>query len=322
VSVVIPAVACDDRLRKVVPAVRANRAGLEIIVVFDDGAIPPGADALGPDVRLDATGARLAGQSVARNRGAAMARADIVLFVDSDVEPHPGAVDRVVARLRAEPGLAAVFGSYDDAPPEPGFASQFKNLQHHHVHQSSPGKVPSFWTGLGAVRRDVFLALGGLDPRIRFLEDIEFGLRLTARGHEVALDPGLLGAHLKRWTLGSLIATDFKGRALPWSRLILGTRRFPNCLNVGWRHRAGVAAAWAAAGAVAAGFLWRPAWAAAGLLALAALACERGLLRFLLARRGGWFAVRAGLMILVQQLYSGLAFLVACATWRGRPAAP
>jgi GT2 family glycosyltransferase len=34
------------------------------------------------------------------------------------------------------------------------------------------------------IRRDVFLELGGFDPSLRYLEDLEFGIRLLASGKE------------------------------------------------------------------------------------------------------------------------------------------
>jgi hypothetical protein len=34
------------------------------------------------------------------------------------------------------------------------------------------------------IRRDVFLEMGGFDPALRHLEDLEFGIRLLATGHQ------------------------------------------------------------------------------------------------------------------------------------------
>ena len=56
--------------------------------------------------------------------------------------------------LREEPGIAAVFGSYDDEPGAPNLVSQYRNLLHHFVHQTGRTEASTFWTGCGAVRRD------------------------------------------------------------------------------------------------------------------------------------------------------------------------
>ena len=119
---------------------------------------------------------------------------------------------RIRRAFTADPGLAALFGSYDDSPEAEGVVSVFRNLLHHHVHQSAAGPATTFWGGIGAVRRDAFERVGGFDQE-RFaepsVEDIELGMRLTAAGAHILLDPDVQGKHLKRWTLPQMIHTDF-----------------------------------------------------------------------------------------------------------------
>jgi len=135
-SVVVPATNEPPTLDQCTAAIRAAAAPEDELVVVD-----------GP---LPANAAR------ARNLGAARARGDVIVFVDSDVELHRDALDAIRSALTADPDLAAVFGSYDDAPTAPGVVSAFRNLLHHHVHHSAPGPAMTFWTGLGAVRREAF----------------------------------------------------------------------------------------------------------------------------------------------------------------------
>src|SRR5690349_10239994 len=73
-----------------------------------------------------------AGPAAARNRGAAASDADILVFVDADVEVHPDALELIERRFAGDPELAAIFGAYDEAPADPGLASQYRNLLHHH----------------------------------------------------------------------------------------------------------------------------------------------------------------------------------------------
>jgi GT2 family glycosyltransferase len=189
------------------------------------------------------------GPAAARNEGARRAAGDVLVFVDADVVAHGDALGRIRAALAADPGLAGVFGAYDDAPEAPGVVSAFRNLLHHHVHSEGAGEADTFWAGLGALRREAFDAVGGFDERYEHpsVEDVELGVRLADRGFRVRLDPAIRGTHLKRWTLGAMVKTDVLRRGIPWIVLLLERRRAPTSLNLGWRHRLSAAASVAGA---------------------------------------------------------------------------
>jgi GT2 family glycosyltransferase len=179
------------------------------------------------------------GPACARNLGAAAASGDIVLFLDSDVCVHPDTLGRVAARFEANPELDAVFGSYDDSPAAPGLVSQFRNLLHCFVHQTSNSRAWTFWSGCGAIRRPVFLQHDGFDIAYRqpSIEDIELGYRLTGAGHRIMLDRTIQVKHLKSWTLSRMIETDVFSRGVPWTRLLLAQGSIPYDLNLRWHHR-------------------------------------------------------------------------------------
>ena len=239
-----------------------------------------------PDEVIVASEPAGAGPAQARNEGVRQASGDVLAFVDADVLVHGDALARIRAAFDDDPDLAAVFGSYDDAPRDPGVVSGFRNLLHHHVHQSAPGPAATFWSGLGAIRRDAFEALGGFDEvrHPQYIEDIELGMRLAAAGRRCVLDPRIQGTHLKALTLRSMVATDFAGRGVPWVALLLRTRAGGQeraALNLAPRHRASAAAALTAAVAIAAR---RPAVALGAMGALVAI--NRDLYALLARRRG------------------------------------
>jgi glycosyltransferase involved in cell wall biosynthesis len=180
-----------------------------------------------------------AGPAEARNAGAQRASGDVLVFVDADVVVHRDAFARIRAAFESDPGLSGVFGSYDDEPADDGTVSAFRNLLHHHVHQASPGPAKTFWAGLGGIRRDAFLGIGGFDEAYDApsIEDVELGLRLTDAGHRIELAPDIQGKHLKGWTLPAMIRCDVQQRAVPWLTLMLARGRPSSALNLGWRHR-------------------------------------------------------------------------------------
>ncbi len=174
------------------------------------------------------------GPAKARNLGAREARGDLLFFIDADVVIVSDTVECVTAVFRDHPDLAALFGSYDDEPSETNLLSQYKNLLHHYVHQTSKEDAFSFWTGCGAIRRDIFMDTGGFNETYRHpsIEDIELGYRLRKAGHKIRLVKEIQVKHLKRWDVISLVKTDFFCRALPWTRLILKENLLTNDLNL------------------------------------------------------------------------------------------
>jgi GT2 family glycosyltransferase len=317
VSVIIPVHDGLDAFRACLEGLRsADPEPNEILVIVDGGADGPAELAGRSGARVLKTPAR-SGPAAARNLGARAARSDVLLFLDADVLMPPRVVGQVAAYFHEHPEVAAVIGSYDDAPAESNLLSQYKNLLQHYMHQRSSEEGFTFWGACGAVRRDVFLALGGYDEGYRrpSIEDIELGYRLKAAGHRVRVCKGLQVKHLKRWTAASLFRSDFFRRALPWTRLILRTRRFEDDLNISRMNRVKVALAFTLLGAGASSWWWPPAGLTlAGLVAVTLVALDAPLLWFFRRKRGLGFTLGALLWHWFHYFYSGLAFAVGVAS--------
>lgn len=313
ISVIIPVYNGTRDLPECLSAVKAwaKNSDTEIIVVDDASTdeTPAVAASMGVRVlRLE----KNSGPAAARNFGAQHARGDVLFFVDADVVLAPGALDRAVRILDTHPELAAVFGSYDARPRAQGLVSQYRNLLHHFVHQQGNPEASIFWAGCGAIRREVFLAIGGFDAK-RFprpsIEDIELGVRLRRAGYRILLDREIQGTHLKRWKLGSVIWTDITCRAIPWSRLILDSRDAPNDLNLKRAQRVSVALVVLAA-AVLPLALWRIDLLVLPLAAvLTVLVLNWDLFAFFWRQRGLRFAIACVPLHLLYFLYSGLSYL-------------
>lgn len=321
-SVVIPVYNSARTLQRCLSAVCPELGPSDEVIVVDDGSTDD-VRAVAREfpvtlVRLD----RRSGVAAARNRGADRATRPVLCFVDADVVLHPDALGRGRAHFVIS-SVDGVIGSYDDKPEAPTLVSQFKNLAHHHFHQRAEGRVGSFWGGCGFIRRDVFLAAGGFDEH-RFsrpsIEDVEFGWRVTDRGGHIVLDPRILGTHLKRWTLRSLIKTDVLYRAVPWVRWSLERRRFGGELNASPLQQMALVIAILLGVSGLAAISSGAARVSLAVLVGLALAINRALFR-LFWRRGG-----AGLFVagfLLQQVYYycalvGLLLGIARFCWPGR----
>ena len=276
------------------------------------------------DVRYVRTSSKL-GPAAARNLGARHARGHILVFVDADVQVSPEALQIIVEDFERDPHRAAVFGSYDQAPAELGFVSQYKNLMHHYVHQISSPDAVTFWAGCGAIRRKLFLELGGFDARKYprpTIEDIELGMRLRRHGHKVLLDKRLQVKHLKRWTLMGMLTSDIRDRAVPWSKLILETREMPSQLNLTYQAR------FSAAGTMLLAVLVlllsgsarfdRTSVLLAGcgavMNAVLLVALNRDVYRFFWKQRGIAFTMAAVPIHWLYHFYSGLVWIYCCAS--------
>ena len=308
-TIVVPAYNASATIQKCLEALRGAAAPGSEIVVVDDGSSDDTAAlaaAAGARVlRLDGNH----GPGAARNRGTREARGDVLVFVDSDVVVAPDAIDRA-RRALAESQVAAVFGSYDDHPAAPGLVSQFRNLLHHWVHQTSSPDAFTFWAGLGAIRRSVFDAVGGFDERgpDAVLEDVELGQRIRAAGHRILLDPAMQGTHLKRWTLASMARTDLFHRAIPWGRSLLAGGAIPRDLNLGNGQRWSVALT-GVIGVAVAGAVWRPRLIAVAVGALGVIILlNRHFYDFLARARGLLFALASIPVHLVHFACGGLGF--------------
>jgi GT2 family glycosyltransferase len=330
ISIVIPVYNGGLAFRRCLASVSILRpTPLEVIVVVDgdgDDSAEVAACFKTDIVRLLQRG----GPARARNQGALRAKGEIVLFLDADVAVPPGLLEQVAEAFRAAPDTVAVIGSYDAEPAAESLLSEYKNLMHHHVHQYSEEEAATFWGACGAIRRDVFLAVGGFDERYRrpCVEDIDLGYRLRAAQHPVRLRKSLQVKHLKRWTFLSLLRADIFDRALPWTELIMRHRVFPSDLNLRHSDRLSVVAMYALLLTAPLAVRW-PSWVTvSGGFGLLLLVLNIHTYRFFFARRGFAFTAAAVALHWLSLLYGGMAFAVGivryglvpriCAAFAGR----
>jgi len=327
VSVIIPIYNGERYLDSCLTAIRQSAYAPYEIIVVDNGSTDESVET----ARRHGVGIVScpgpSGPGAARNRGAYLAKGQILLFVDADVVVKPDTLSQVVATFQEKPDVAAVFGSYDDRPSAQNFLSQYKNLVHHFVHQHARSEAVTFWGGCGAIRKEIFHKIGGYDqakyPNAS-IEDIEMGSRMHRSGYRIVLDKQLQVKHLKEWRLTSLIRTDILFRAIPWTKLILESQGLVNDLNLHTSQRI-------SAGLVGIAVMLSPLAFVEPLMSLAlllplglVLTLNRRLFGLFLRHKGFRFAASAFPIHLLYFFYSGVIFTTywACYCFPTRSANP
>jgi glycosyltransferase involved in cell wall biosynthesis len=296
---------CLSKLAQAVPK------PIEIIVVADgesDGSWRLAKEFGAKVIRIPECG----GPARARNLGAQAAKGDILFFVDADVAICPEAVGYAIDIFKKNPYLAAMIGSYDDAPGDPGFLSQYRNLLHHYVHQTGSEEASTFWGACGVIRREIFLQMGGFNEGYRqaSIEDIELGYRLKQAGYKIRLCKALQVKHLKRWEAVGLLKADFFYRALPWTELIWRDRKLTNDLNLQVSSRISVILTYSILLAVLGALWWPGTLVLASLLAIPLTAINAQLYSFFRRKHGIMFALKTIPWHWLYYFYSGLAFAI------------
>ncbi|HCE47631.1 MAG TPA: glycosyl transferase family 2 [Prevotellaceae bacterium] len=209
-SIIIPVYNRPDEVGELLKSLAGQLSkDFEVLVIEDGSSLPckevvSSTYADGWDLHYYAKGN--SGPGASRNYGAARARGEYLLFLDSDCVLPPGyidAVDRALGKTAAD-----AFGGPDRA--DKGFTPVQKAINYAMTSFFTTGgirggkkKLDKFYPrsfNFG-VRRSVFEHVGGFSD-MRFGEDIDLSIRLFANGYKCCLFPDAWVWHKRR--------TDFK----------------------------------------------------------------------------------------------------------------
>jgi glycosyltransferase involved in cell wall biosynthesis len=186
------------------------------VVVVDDGSTDGSAAALRElELGFEMTVIEQPnqGSAAARNRGAAVARGKLLLFLDDDMEAHPCLL-KEHARSHLE-GADVVFGHIPLHPDSPSSflaasvgAWAEERLQSL-IERDGRLELTDFLTGQMSLRRDAFMHLGGFDASFTRGgsfggADFDFGRRLVNAGYKMT----------------------FNADAISWQRYMVSPRRY------------------------------------------------------------------------------------------------
>jgi hypothetical protein len=208
VSVIVPFSGTQLELSVLLDRLGAVRlAPGDELIVADNRAAAEGR-ALPGGIRLHPAGA-VASPGFARNRGAAIATGEWLVFIDADTEPAPDLLDAYFDP--APVGETAVLAGGIEDVVEAGNASLSAR---HAVARSHMSQTQTLGRGDHAyaqsaniaVRRSVLVAAGGFDEHARAAEDADLCFRLEAHGWQIEARPRARVRHTARVTLGGALA--------------------------------------------------------------------------------------------------------------------
>ena len=211
ISFIIPVRNDARRLGRCLDRIGAStypRERMEVIVV--DNGSSDGSDEVARQAGASVLTVQGVHVSELRNRGARIARGDVMAFVDADHEIDAAWAESAVETLSGR-AVGAVGAPYH-APRDGTWVQQVYDTLRTRV----PGRRDTSWLGSGnlAVRADAFRRVRGFDPALETCEDVDLCLRLRAAGYRVMSDDRLHSVHLgDPPTLGALFRGElWRGR--------------------------------------------------------------------------------------------------------------
>jgi len=154
------------------------------VIVVDDGSrrIPlierPGLQI--KTIRLE----KNRGPATARNKGAQVAQGDFLVFLDSDVELFPDTLHNLAEIFKQKPEVSVVSGTWVKEQSSKSFFPNFKALRdwsYWHQERDKNSHYCIFSTRISAMRRSLFISLGGFNESYSCLEDFELTYRIEEK---------------------------------------------------------------------------------------------------------------------------------------------
>jgi cellulose synthase/poly-beta-1,6-N-acetylglucosamine synthase-like glycosyltransferase len=205
VSVVVPTYNRHHVLGQTLQSVLAQRAAdlIEVVVIDQTRSKPPEAltklIATNPTIRYISV--ERPNANAARNRGAAEAKGDLLIYIDDDVLLPPGFIDAHVNRLLSDPSIGALTGPTVKSLASPVRMEDFR--QEFEIDTWSAKDqfgYTSWFPGCNfSIRRAALDEAGGFDEtfgRFSYCDDVDIAVRVREAGYRIAFDNRAWLAHL------------------------------------------------------------------------------------------------------------------------------
>jgi len=188
VSVIIPAYNRQAYIAEAVRSALEQSLKPQEVIVVDDGSTDETRHALEPflpKIRYELQ--QHSGAGAARNRGAEMANAEFLAFLDADDMWPPYKILKQLEAFRLRPDLDMVFGQAQQLHDGPKWLSG--------ISESAPDQsqlIPGYAPGAMMVRRSAFLRVGPFDTQLKIGEFIDWYARAKELGLRETCLPDLV----------------------------------------------------------------------------------------------------------------------------------
>lgn len=198
ISVIIPFFDDVYALYRCCDAVLVNHMPYEIIVVNDNPKVFPETITIHDRVTVLCNDENM-GPAFSRNRGAAVAQGDVLLFLDADVVISPTAFEEI-RRGFQDTDSDIIQGVYMQVPLQCNAVEHYMSCSYQYKIRDIvvPTSVSSFCF---AISRQAFDVLGGFDEHIMraTVEDNDLSMRIEKFHYTMMLNPALQCEHIKRY---------------------------------------------------------------------------------------------------------------------------
>jgi glycosyltransferase involved in cell wall biosynthesis len=241
ISVIIPAYNASRTLTVLLDSLKKSSFKNFEVIIGDDASneqyhINKGKGFPCTVVRLT----RNRGPAAARNAASKRAKGQILVFLDSDVTVYPDTLEKIAGKFKEDHDLTAVTGVWDKHQRTKAFFPQFKALRDWSYwtnERDRDGYYYLFSTRIAAVRREVFLRLGGFNEAFRQMEDVEFTYRIAKR-YAIIFAPDVRVHHEFEDLFP--VAKKYFWRSFYWTKLYKERRKFDPVATTVWESMAGI----------------------------------------------------------------------------------
>ena len=210
-SIIIPAFNAEKTIGKCLESVILQKPGFSFeIIVVDDGSKDKTFEVAKSFRKATVLRQKNAGPAVARNNGAKKAKADNLVFLDSDCVVSKNWLKEIINPLEKN-SIAGVQGIYKNRQKE--LIARFVHLEIEQRYEKMAKQKFIDFSGSysAAYKKKVFQKMNGFDESFPMAsgEDTDFSFRVSEAGYKMVLRPEAFVYHFHPTSFGKYIKTKF-----------------------------------------------------------------------------------------------------------------